>query len=81
LGSPISRPYAQIKFSDDSRLILQPNTTLTIDKFSYDAAKPEADNAAFALIQGASVTVQYHEPSAAAIAARSDAPLVAAIRP
>jgi hypothetical protein len=44
--------YAQIKFSDDSRLILQPNTTLTIDKFSYDATQPDDDSAAFTLIQG-----------------------------
>ena len=44
--------YAQIGFSDDSRLILQPDTTLTIDKFSYDAAKPATDSVAFTLTQG-----------------------------
>lgn len=46
------RSYAQIKFSDDSVLILQPDTVLTIDKFSYDAAKPSADSIAFTLAQG-----------------------------
>lgn len=47
-----SKGYAQVRFSDGSTLILQPDTTLTIDKFSYDAAKPAADNAAFTLVQG-----------------------------
>ncbi len=46
------KAYAQIKFSDDSVLILQPDTVLTIDKFSYDAAKPSADSIAFTLAQG-----------------------------
>lgn len=122
--------YAQIRFSDDSLLILQPDTTLTVDKFSYDAAKPAADRITFTLIRGgvrsnagllgkrskdrvvlntpaanidmqdASVIVQYYEQSAEALAARrayllastavldvsmmttrSDAPVVAAIRP
>jgi hypothetical protein len=44
--------YAQIKFSDNSQVILQPDTTFTIDRFSYDAAKPEADDAAFTLQRG-----------------------------
>lgn len=44
--------YAQVRFSDGSTLILQPDTTLTIDKFSYDAATPAADSAAFTLVQG-----------------------------
>ncbi|RXZ38528.1 iron dicitrate transport regulator FecR [Oxalobacteraceae bacterium CAVE-383] len=44
--------YAQIKFSDGSLLILQPSTALTIDRFSYDAAKPETDEAVFTLQQG-----------------------------
>lgn len=47
-----SKGYAQIKFSDGSALILQPDTVLTIDKFSYDAAKPSADDIAFTLVQG-----------------------------
>jgi hypothetical protein len=44
--------YAQIGFSDGSQIILSPGTILTIDKFSYDADKPEADRAAFTLQQG-----------------------------
>jgi hypothetical protein len=47
-----SKGYAQVRFSDGSTLILQPDTTLTIDKFSYDAAKPAADSIAFTLVQG-----------------------------
>lgn len=44
--------YAQIKFSDGSTLILQPDTVLTIDQFSYDAARPSADRMTFTLVQG-----------------------------
>ena len=44
--------YAQIRFSDDSQIVLLPNTALAIDRFSYDAGKPEADNVAFTLIEG-----------------------------
>ena len=47
-----NKAYAQIKFSDDSVLILQPDTVLTIDKFSYEAGKPSADSIAFTLVQG-----------------------------
>ncbi|MNR79409.1 FecR protein [compost metagenome] len=47
-----SKSYAQIKFSDGSTLILQPDTVLTIDKFAYDAAKPSADSATFTLVRG-----------------------------
>lgn len=46
------KAYAQIRFSDGSTLILQPETTLTIDKFSYDVSKPAADNIAFTLARG-----------------------------
>lgn len=44
--------YAQIRFADNSQLILQPNTVLTIDRFSYDADKPQADNIVFTLVRG-----------------------------
>ena len=47
-----SKGYAQIKFSDGSTLVLQPDTILTIDRFSYDAARPSADSVAFTLVQG-----------------------------
>ncbi len=46
------KAYAQIRFSDGSTLILQPETTLTIDKFSYEVNKPATDNIAFTLAQG-----------------------------
>lgn len=46
------KAYAQIKFSDESVLILQPDTVLTIDRFSYEAGKPSADSIAFTLVQG-----------------------------
>jgi hypothetical protein len=46
------KTYAQIRFDDDSQLTLQPATTLSIDKFSYQAAKPDADNIAFTLVRG-----------------------------
>jgi hypothetical protein len=44
--------YAQIRFGDGSLLILQPDTILRIDGFSYDAARPEADRIAFTLVRG-----------------------------
>jgi hypothetical protein len=44
--------YAQIRFSDNSQIILQPDTTLTIDRFSYNADEPQADNIAFTLVRG-----------------------------
>jgi hypothetical protein len=44
--------YAQIRFSDDSLLVLQPDTILTIDRFSYAADKPDADDIALTLTQG-----------------------------
>lgn len=46
------RGYAQIRFSDDSRIILQPDTTLAITQFSYDAAKPADDAMALVLGEG-----------------------------
>lgn len=47
-----NKGYAQIRFSDGSTLILEPDTVLTIDRFSYDAGKPAADSIAFTLVQG-----------------------------
>lgn len=44
--------YAQIRFTDDSLLTLQPDTVLVVDRFAYDAAKPAADQADFTLIRG-----------------------------
>lgn len=44
--------YARIKFVDTSEITLRPNTQFKIENFSYDAAKPETDNAIFTLIKG-----------------------------
>lgn len=44
--------YARIKFIDNSEITLRPNSQLTIEKFSYDAARQESDNASFRLIKG-----------------------------
>jgi hypothetical protein len=44
--------YAQIRFIDNSEITLRPGTTFKIDNFAYDAAKPEADSAAFSLVKG-----------------------------
>jgi hypothetical protein len=44
--------YAQLRFIDNSEITLRPGTTFKIDDFAYDAAKPEADSAAFSLVKG-----------------------------
>jgi hypothetical protein len=44
--------YARIKFIDNSEITLRPNTQFKIDNFSYEATKPEGDNAFFTLIKG-----------------------------
>lgn len=44
--------YAQIRFSDDSLLTLQPNTALAIDRYAFDAAVPAADAMQMTLRQG-----------------------------
>ncbi|WP_050464403.1 FecR family protein [Herbaspirillum autotrophicum] len=44
--------YAKLHFSDDSEIILQPETTLRIEKFSFDASQPQQDQARFALVSG-----------------------------
>jgi hypothetical protein len=44
--------YAQIKFVDNGEITLRPNTVFKIEKFSYDAAKPEGDAANFDLVKG-----------------------------
>lgn len=44
--------YAQLKFIDNSEITLKPGTTFTIEKFAFDAGKPEADSAAFSLVKG-----------------------------
>jgi len=44
--------YAMVKFIDNSEITLKPSTTFKVDNFSYDAAKPEGDNASFSLVKG-----------------------------
>jgi hypothetical protein len=44
--------YAQIKFVDNGEITLRPNTVFKIEKFAYDAGKPEGDAANFDLVKG-----------------------------
>ncbi|MGZ3183841.1 MAG: FecR family protein [Telluria sp.] len=44
--------YAQLKLIDNSEITLRPNSSFKIDDFSFQADKPEGDNAAFSLIKG-----------------------------
>ncbi|WP_444844371.1 FecR family protein [Duganella caerulea] len=44
--------YALVKFIDNSEITLKPATTFKVENFSYDAGKPEADNASFSLVKG-----------------------------
>lgn len=44
--------YAMLKFIDNSEITLKPSTTFKVENFSYDAGKPDADNASFNLVKG-----------------------------
>ena len=44
--------YAMIRMIDNSEITLRPGTTFKVEAFSYDAARPEADNASFNLVKG-----------------------------
>lgn len=44
--------YAQIRFSDDSQLTLQPDTVVTLNTYVYDAAMPAQDQLRLTLQQG-----------------------------
>jgi len=44
--------YARIRFIDNGEITLQPNTRLKIDRYSYEADKPEHDSAIFNLVKG-----------------------------
>lgn len=44
--------YAQVKFIDNSQITLRPSTTFKIEKFAYNADKPDADKASFDLVKG-----------------------------
>lgn len=44
--------YAQVRFIDNSQVTLRPGTTFRIEKFAYNADKPDADKASFDLVKG-----------------------------
>lgn len=44
--------YAQIRFSDDSQLTLQPDTVVTLNTYVYDASAPAQDQVLLTLKQG-----------------------------
>lgn len=44
--------YAVVRFIDNSELALKPGTTVRIDQFAFDEARPEADRAAYTLVKG-----------------------------
>jgi hypothetical protein len=44
--------YARFKFTDGGELTLQPETTIKIDKYGFDASKPENDSFVFSLVKG-----------------------------
>lgn len=46
------KTYAQIRFSDDSQLTLQPDTAVTLNTYVYDAAMPAQDQLRLTLKQG-----------------------------
>lgn len=44
--------YAMVRFVDASEITLKPGTTLTVENFSFDGARPEGDAANFNLVKG-----------------------------
>ncbi|KQZ45261.1 FecR domain-containing protein [Duganella sp. Root1480D1] len=44
--------YALVRFIDNSEITLRPGSTLTIENFSFDSGKQEADRAQFNLVKG-----------------------------
>jgi hypothetical protein len=44
--------YAMVKFIDNSEITLKPSTTFKVENFSFDAGKPDGDNASFNLVKG-----------------------------
>jgi hypothetical protein len=44
--------FARLRFADESEVVLRPGTRLRIDRFNYDAARPEADSLALAMFKG-----------------------------
>ncbi|MCE9633696.1 MAG: FecR family protein [Methylophilales bacterium] len=44
--------YASVKFTDGGELTLQPDTTVKIDQYGFDEAKPKEDSLVFSLVKG-----------------------------
>ncbi|MFM9912906.1 MAG: FecR domain-containing protein [Methylophilaceae bacterium] len=44
--------YASIKFTDGGELTLQPDTSVKIDQYGFDEAKPKDDSLVFSLVKG-----------------------------
>ena len=44
--------YAQLRFSDGAEVILQPQTTLVVTHYAYDAAQPLGDRVELSLARG-----------------------------
>lgn len=44
--------YARIKFSDGAEVVLRPNTQLKVAAYSFNEAKPEADNIFMSMLKG-----------------------------
>jgi hypothetical protein len=44
--------YALVRFIDNSEMTLKPSTTMKIDSYAFDNAKPDGDSANFSLVKG-----------------------------
>lgn len=44
--------YARVKFTDGGEVVLRPGSQLKIEAYSYNAAKPEADNVVMSMFKG-----------------------------
>jgi hypothetical protein len=44
--------YALVRFIDNSEMTLKPSTTMKIDNYAFDNAKPDGDAANFSLVKG-----------------------------
>jgi hypothetical protein len=44
--------YAKVKFVDQAEVVLRPDTQLSVERYSYDAAKPQSDSIALNIFKG-----------------------------
>lgn len=49
--------YVRLKFTDGGEMTLRPNTSIKIDQYGYDEAKPDQDNFVFSLVKGGLRTI------------------------